>query len=127
MFALLIVWFRFKEVQYGKRMILLHASMNLIKLLPESVLSFPSIGIQLETHQGFSILGQRIITTGVSRSFIPISGISDIVINEGLCGWNVRRYMAVLSAGEARLEVIFQVGKYDEKLKTTDRIYFVGS
>ncbi|QRW21790.1 SEH-associated protein 4 [Rhizoctonia solani] len=40
-------------------------------------------------------------------TFCPSLGY-DIVINEGLCGWNVRRYLAVLSAGESRLHVVFQ-------------------
>ncbi|KAJ1304892.1 hypothetical protein OPQ81_006026 [Rhizoctonia solani] len=88
--SLLFVYLRFVEVQY------------------ESVLAFPSVGIQLETHRGLSLFGQSVLSTGVSRQFLPITAVSDIIINEGLCGWNVRRYLAVLSAGESRLQVIFQ-------------------
>ncbi|ELU40953.1 PIG-H domain-containing protein [Rhizoctonia solani AG-1 IA] len=74
----------------------------------ESIFVFPSVGIQLETCRGLVFLGQYVLSAGASRYFLPLAGISDIVINEGLCGWNVRRYLAVLSAGESRLHVVFQ-------------------
>ncbi|KAF8595962.1 hypothetical protein BDV93DRAFT_500810 [Ceratobasidium sp. AG-I] len=73
----------------------------------ESVLAIPTIGLQLEAHRGLSIFGKH-FTTRISRTFIPISTISDIFINEGLCGWNVRRYLAILPAEESRLQVVFE-------------------
>ncbi|KAH7339924.1 hypothetical protein B0J17DRAFT_657331 [Rhizoctonia solani] len=88
--SLLFLYLRFTEVQH------------------ESVLAFPSIGIQLETHRGLSIFGRSVLSTGISRYFLPLHAISDIIINEGLCGWNVRRYLAILSTGESRLEIVFQ-------------------
>ena len=77
----------------------------------ESILAFPSIGIQLETHRGLSIFGHSVLSIGVSRDFLPIPAVSDIIINEGLCGWNVCRYLAVLSAGESQLKVVFQASQ----------------
>ncbi|CAE6374376.1 unnamed protein product [Rhizoctonia solani] len=67
----------------------------------ESVLAFPSIGIQIETHRGLALSGQRVLNAGTSRYFLPISAVSDIVINEGLC----------LSMGESRLQVVFQASQ----------------
>ncbi|CEL60610.1 hypothetical protein RSOLAG1IB_03848 [Rhizoctonia solani AG-1 IB] len=77
----------------------------------ESVVAFPSIGLQLETHRGLTLSGHHVLSAGTTRHFLPISAVSDIVINEGLCGWNVRRYLAVLSAGESRLQVMFQASR----------------
>ncbi|CAE6388527.1 unnamed protein product [Rhizoctonia solani] len=88
--SLLFLYFRSTEVQH------------------ESILVFPSIGIQLETHRGLILFGYRVLITGVSREFLPVPAVSDVIINEGLCGWNVRRYLAVLSEGESRLRVVFE-------------------
>ncbi|KAL5631173.1 hypothetical protein ACGC1H_006869 [Rhizoctonia solani] len=88
--SFLLLYLRFTEVQY------------------ESILALPSIGLQLETHRGLSLFGHHVLSTGESREFLPISAVSDVIIHEGLCGWNVRRYLAVLSAGESRLRVVFQ-------------------
>ncbi|KAG8691302.1 hypothetical protein FRC08_010213 [Ceratobasidium sp. 394] len=73
----------------------------------ESAFAFPTIGLQLQTHRGMRLFGRQ-LTTSVSRIFIPISMISDVIINEGLCGWDVRRYLAVLPAKEPRLQVVFE-------------------
>ncbi|KIK19630.1 hypothetical protein PISMIDRAFT_107189 [Pisolithus microcarpus 441] len=58
----------------------------------ESVLVFPALGIQLETHCGHPSLGPLF----VSRRFIHVSRLEDFVIHEGLRRWNVRYFLAVI-------------------------------
>jgi len=61
------------------------------RVLWESVIVLPSKDLQLETHRG--PLGRSMF---VERRVIPASVISGVIINEGLYGWNVRYYLAVL-------------------------------
>ncbi|KAH9966606.1 GPI-GlcNAc transferase complex, PIG-H component, conserved domain-containing protein, partial [Russula dissimulans] len=73
----------------------------------ESVLVLPPYGIQLETHRGLPSL-----PLFVSRRFIPLTEVRDVLINEGLRRWDVRYYLAVLYSpcrGEERLEVAYEV------------------
>ena len=81
---------------------------NLIDASPlESVLVLPSYGIQLETHRGLPSL-----PLFVSRRFIPLTKVRDVLINEGLRRWDVRYYLAIHyypRRGEQRLEVAYQV------------------
>ncbi|KAG8780080.1 hypothetical protein FRC12_023490 [Ceratobasidium sp. 428] len=86
---------------------IIHMCSQITTVHRESAFAFPAIGLQLETHRGLYLFGRQ-FTTSVSRVFIPISVISDIIINEGLCGWNVRRYLAILSAREPSLQVVFE-------------------
>ncbi|KAF8163195.1 hypothetical protein B0H34DRAFT_312521 [Crassisporium funariophilum] len=46
----------------------------------------------LETHRGFSVM-RPLITR---RQFISSACLDDVVINEGLYGWNVRYYLAAM-------------------------------
>lgn len=62
------------------------------QVLYESVLVFPALGIQLETHYGHPSLGPLF----VSRRFIHISRLEDFVIHEGLRRWNVRYFLAAI-------------------------------
>jgi phosphatidylinositol glycan class H protein len=74
---------------------------------PESVLVLPPYGIQLETHRGLPSL-----PFFVSRRFIPLTEVQDVLINEGLRRWDVRYYLAVLCSprqGEQHLEVAYEV------------------
>ena len=66
----------------------------------------PSKDIELEVHRG---LGGRSIF--VKRWVIPASTVSAVIINEGLYGWNVRYYLAILTkTGETQsLHVLFEV------------------
>ncbi|KAI9446514.1 GPI-GlcNAc transferase complex, PIG-H component-domain-containing protein [Lactarius indigo] len=76
------------------------------RVLWESVLVLPSYGIQLETHRGLPSL-----PLFVSRKFIPLSEVKDVLINEGLRRWDVRYYLAVLycpQPAEQRLEVAYE-------------------
>jgi len=61
------------------------------RVLWESVLVLPSYGIQLETHRGLPSL-----PLFVSRKFIPLAEVKDVLINEGLRRWDVRYYLTVL-------------------------------
>jgi len=61
------------------------------RVLWESVFVFPPHGVQLETHRGLPSY-----PLSVSRKFIPTIYLQDVVINEGLCGWNVRYYLAFM-------------------------------
>ncbi|KXN85484.1 hypothetical protein AN958_11288 [Leucoagaricus sp. SymC.cos] len=73
----------------------------------ETVLVIPRHGIQLETHRGLP--SQPFFS---SKRFIPLRVLRDIVINEGLRGWNVRYYLAAVEnhplTGFA-LDVAFEV------------------
>ncbi|KAH9063495.1 GPI-GlcNAc transferase complex, PIG-H component-domain-containing protein, partial [Lactarius vividus] len=76
------------------------------RVLWESVLVLPSYGIQLETHRGLPSL-----PLFVSRKFIPLSEVKDVLINEGLRRWDVRYYLTVLycpQVAEQRLEVAYE-------------------
>ena len=69
----------------------------------------PSKDVKLEVHRG---LGGRSIF--VERRVIPASTISAVIINEGLYGWNVRYYLAVLTKVDETqsLHVIYEVKAY---------------
>ncbi len=72
----------------------------------ESVIVFPGHGIQLETRNGF----KKMSTT--TRRFIPLTVIRDVIINEGLFGWNVRYYLAIMiedPSGHQAIHVAFEV------------------
>jgi len=66
------------------------------KHFAESVVAFPAMGIQLETHRGFPP-----IVFAVSRTFIPLSVMHDVLVNEALRRWDVHFYLAVLSNSES--------------------------
>jgi len=68
----------------------------------------PQHGVQLETHRGLP--GWPVF---ISRRFIPLPTLQNIVINEGLRGWNVRFYLAVVKEHPTfgyTLDVAFEVG-----------------
>lgn len=77
-----------------------------INLFKESVIVFPSHGIQLETCRGLPSLPLT-----MRRRFISSGQLEDIIVNEGLFGWNVRSYLAVVKRDKAhfRLEVAYEV------------------
>jgi len=88
-----------------------------LSVAPESVLAIPPWGVQLETHRGVLLPSGRALVRSVTRRFIPLDATVDVIINEGLRGWNIRYYLAVLQRvkdpGEDeeqfRLNVIFEV------------------
>ncbi|KAF9053555.1 hypothetical protein BDZ89DRAFT_284236 [Hymenopellis radicata] len=70
----------------------------------ESIIVFPGHGIQLETRNGFEKM------SATTRRFIPLTVIRDVIINEGLYGWNVRYYLAVMTEdplGHQEIHVAF--------------------
>jgi phosphatidylinositol glycan class H protein len=76
------------------------------QVLWESALVLPPYGVQLETHRGLPSL-----PLFVSRRFIPLTEVQEVLINEGLRRWDVRYYLAVLYSpreGEQRLAVAYE-------------------
>ncbi|KAI9065101.1 hypothetical protein FKP32DRAFT_1568498 [Trametes sanguinea] len=76
------------------------------RILWESVVVFPSLGLQFETHRGLA--GLSLTST---RMFIPWSSLEDFLIHEGLRGWNVRYYVVAITRtqqGVLKLEVPFE-------------------
>jgi len=75
--------------------------------LPESVLAIPPHGIQLETHRGLPSY-----PLFASRQFIPSDRLRNLVINEGLRGWDVRYYLVAIQEAQSdvlELNVAFEV------------------
>jgi phosphatidylinositol glycan class H protein len=70
------------------------------------VIVLPSKDLQLEVHRGLP--GRSMF---VERRVIPASTISGVIINEGLYGWNVRYYLAVLTKVDETqsLHVLYEV------------------
>ena len=76
----------------------------------ESVIALPPHGLQLETH--YSFLSVPIF---VSRRFVPLVMLQDVVINEGLSGWNVRYYLMTIKRernDSLSIDVAFQVSAH---------------
>ncbi|KAI0928605.1 hypothetical protein AcW1_005802 [Taiwanofungus camphoratus] len=61
------------------------------RVLWESVIVLPSLGIQFETHRGTPSA-----PLFASRRFIPLSSLQDFVINEGLRRWDIRYYLVAI-------------------------------
>ena len=67
-----------------------------------------SLGLQLETQTGLYS-----VPLYTSRRFIPLATLQDFIINEGLRGWSVRYYLAVITEsqnGDITIDVPFEVG-----------------
>ncbi|KAF8552896.1 hypothetical protein OG21DRAFT_1510886 [Imleria badia] len=62
------------------------------QVLHESLLVFPTLGIQLETHRGHPLFP----TLSTTYHFIPLSALEDVVLHEGFRRWDVRYYLAAL-------------------------------
>jgi phosphatidylinositol glycan class H protein len=78
----------------------------------ESLVVIGAHGIQLETHRGFP----PSLVLSASRRFIPMFALQDLVINEGLHGWNVRYYLAAIQRKDSNdyvLQVAYEAGSYD--------------
>ncbi|KAJ7063187.1 hypothetical protein C8F01DRAFT_1131873 [Mycena amicta] len=77
------------------------------QVLWESVIVFPSFGIQLETHRGLPWFAPL----RIDRRFIPLEALQDFIIHEGLQGWNVRYYLAAITSstsGAVQVHVAFE-------------------
>ncbi|KAH0583992.1 hypothetical protein H2248_009573 [Termitomyces sp. 'cryptogamus'] len=78
----------------------------------ESVIVIPAHGIQLETHRGLP--GLRLFA---SRRFIGLTALQDVVIHEGLRGWDIRFYLVAIKFADSSrfsLEVAYQVSHFTE-------------
>ncbi|KZT68189.1 hypothetical protein DAEQUDRAFT_343932 [Daedalea quercina L-15889] len=76
------------------------------RVLWESVIILHSLGLQLETHRGLPL-----VPLFTSRRFIPLTTLRDFVINEGLRGWSVHYYLAVIQQspnGDVTISVPFE-------------------
>lgn len=105
----LFFWARCTQVLHG---LFLSSSSPLSCSFPstESLLVFPTLGIQLSTYRGHPLLPTYPLQT--THHFIPLAALEDVVIHEGLHGWNVRYYLAALQrrrvrqgGGGSRIEV----------------------
>lgn len=103
---------------YGKQ--LKHMSYKkLHSIFLESIIAFPALGVQIESHRGLSIpfTGKSIVLS-VSRRFLSMDVIHDVLINEGLRHWDWKYYLVVLRRLPPRSEdpdlslfVVFEVRK----------------
>ncbi|KAM0755900.1 hypothetical protein T439DRAFT_15220 [Meredithblackwellia eburnea MCA 4105] len=84
-------------------------------VLYESILVISGLGLQLSTTRGcllaFPLLGTSYkIPLSTSRRFVPLSSISDVVINEGIFRWKIIYYLVIIQdrgKGEIKLRVGF--------------------
>lgn len=79
------------------------------RLLLESVVVLPPHGIQLETRRGLPFM-----SLSTTRQFIPLAILHDMIINEGLKGWDVRFYLATIQCvgdGGFNLNIVFEVSE----------------
>ncbi|KAI8998477.1 hypothetical protein BD414DRAFT_475183 [Trametes punicea] len=79
---------------------------RITRVIWESVVILPSLGLQFETHRGFA--GLSLFS---ARKFVPWSSLEDFLINEGLRGWNVRYYLVAIhrtQQGTLQLKVAFE-------------------
>lgn len=82
---------------------------------PESILAVRGLGLQLSTTRGFVCTlprGQpRSVALSTSRQFVPLSSISDVVVNEGVWRWQIIYYLVIIrnEGLEAKLEIGFRV------------------
>jgi phosphatidylinositol glycan class H protein len=67
----------------------------------ESVVILPPHGVQLESRHGLPSL-----PLFTMRRFIPLTTLQDVVINEGLRGWDVRYYLAAIQQVGPRSSVV---------------------
>lgn len=84
-----------------------HSCLTLNFPTSETVLVIPPHGIQLETHRGLPPW-----PLAISRRFISLTNLRDVIINEALYGWNVRYYLAAVKEHPSTgfsLDVIFEV------------------
>ncbi|KAJ7740723.1 hypothetical protein DFH07DRAFT_905440 [Mycena maculata] len=78
------------------------------QILFESVVVIPPHGIQFETHRGTPWFSPFMVT----RRFIPLASLQDLVIHEGLRRWNIRYYLAAIQlseSGDFQVHVAYEV------------------
>lgn len=78
----------------------------------ESITPLPGLGLQLSTTKYLAIPWVHTstpIVLSTSKTFIPLSEISTVVINEGLTRWSVRYFLAVVQRGGTGIHIAFKV------------------
>jgi phosphatidylinositol glycan class H protein len=124
--AILLVCVQTRTVLYRKSFRLFLCQMDVDGNL-ESVIPLRGLGLQLSTTRGISLpYPPKVIRHGVqdkerpapsrlllpllsSSTFIPLSEISTIVINEGIRRWSVRYYLGIIKRGEGGIDVALDV------------------
>lgn len=113
--TLLYVYNQCTQVIYGMRGSCVETITYKIDDYSESVQIIAFYGIQLETARGIRIPFFPPVSLMSRKRFIALPYIRDIVINEGLWGWNVRYYLCVIkdTQKDLTLEVVFEVCFFD--------------
>lgn len=78
------------------------------QVLSESVILLPPHGVQLEARYGLP----GVCSLRRQRRFIPAQQIDNVIIHEGLSGWNVLYYLAIIKDSKRtgpQLDVAFEV------------------
>ena len=78
---------------------------------PESVLAVRHMGIQLSSQLCLRVAGIDLPISGQATTFVPLSAVQDVLILEGIHGWSVIYYLAVLQddGDGVRIHVVFRV------------------
>ncbi|KAK1922705.1 hypothetical protein DB88DRAFT_512224 [Papiliotrema laurentii] len=77
----------------------------------QSITPLPGLGLQLSTTKYLAIPWVHTstpIVLSTSKTFIPLSEISTVVINEGLTRWSVRYFLAVVQRGGTGIHIAFK-------------------
>lgn len=77
----------------------------------ESVTALPGLGLQLSTTTTCHppLLARPLFSLSSSKTFIPLSDISSVVIHEGLTRLSVRYYLAIIKRNGHSIQVAFPV------------------
>lgn len=71
-------------------------------VLSETILTIGGLGLQLSTTRGlllsFPLISSSTLKIPISTSsqFLPLTSISDVVINEGIYGWTIIYYLVII-------------------------------
>lgn len=89
-----------------------------LSLITESLTPMPSLGVQLGTAKGLTVMNWE-WKISHSKRFVPLSDVSTVVIHEGLVRWGVSYYLAVVGSS---VTVAFEVGSRLQVPKLTERM-----
>lgn len=80
--------------------------------IAEELIAIPHIGVQLGTMRGLILPGGMRLPLSHTRDFVPLSQLVDLQLIEGINGWSIRYWLAlVVDHGDAgvHLRVAFKV------------------
>ncbi|KAF9053203.1 hypothetical protein BJ165DRAFT_846828 [Panaeolus papilionaceus] len=84
----------------------------LLEILLESILVLPPHGLQIEKHRGFHLSWPL----SVERKFIPSTQFDDLIINEGLDGWNVIYQLTIVQKAKDGYKLLLPFSHISPKL-----------